>query len=76
MVMGTESELTEIENLLNTATASLEGQWESLDDGALAEQIAKYRTALTDISKRLANLGTAWQHMLWYWVWLARVVPG
>ena len=52
-----EVELLEIEQLLNDATADLEKQWESLDDEALSEQIFKYRSALTDVSRRLADLG-------------------
>lgn len=53
-----EGQLLEIENLLNTATATLEERWEALDDDALAQEIVKYRSALTDVSKRLADLGT------------------
>jgi hypothetical protein len=52
-----EAQLLEIEHLLNTATASLESQWEGLNDDALSEQITKYRAALTNVSRRLADLG-------------------
>lgn len=47
----------EIERLLQDATDTLEARWEGLDDEALSAEIAKYRRALTDVSRRLAGLG-------------------
>lgn len=55
--MAQEAQLVEIERLLQDATGTLEARWEGLDDEALSAEIAKYRSALTDVSRRLAGLG-------------------
>lgn len=52
-----EAQLIELEGLINAATDALEVRWEGLDEEGLAQEIAKYRGALTDVSRRLGGLG-------------------